>query len=84
MLGKEGTMRFLNTILNRFMIGANVVLFVAYIIFAKMQVISDKYLHLLLGASAISIIVYVIADRKLLDSPKLKYVVLAFNYLIWD
>ena len=79
-------MRFLNTILNRFMIGVYVVLFVAYIIFAKMQVISDKYLHLLLGASAISIsiIVYVIADRKLLDSPKLKYVVLAFNYLIWD
>ena len=76
-------MRYLNKLLGIFMISVNCVLIIAYIIFVKIGVVIPDYLGLLIGASAVSIIAYVYAFIKLLDSVAFRYVVLAFNCLIY-
>ena len=76
-------MRYLNKILLNFMIGVNCVLFIAYIIFVKIKVVIPDYLYLLLGASVASIIAYIYAYKKLLDSIACRYVVLGFNMIIY-
>ena len=72
-------MRYLNKLLGTFMISVNCVLIIAYIIFVKIGVVIPDYLGLLIGASAISIIAYVYAFIKLLDSVAFRYVVLSYN-----
>jgi methyl-accepting chemotaxis protein len=79
----ENKITVLNKIIYKLMIFVNVMLFSAYILYAKLGYIDTTYIELLLSTHIISVIVYVIAYRKIPDSDNFRYIIMGFTGLIY-